>query len=218
MIKVEFDVPLWRHKYVFGQIDSKIDIKTFEICCNFNKTIKNIPHFFWWKPFIIIFVLINNTLKIYGIIIDIALYRNLLNTDIWSFIIFKITSANVHGMNFCYVLMVHSCCDCLCCLFVLSITWIAWSEGSNMLHYYFIWFSSEPEDLEPAKWKHLIVILSIIDGKEVGEELLFCGEGGISSNPVLSIAHSLIIDIILTEQWYNIFFMTKIWIRNWSDL
>ena len=58
-----------------------------------------------------------------------------------------------------------------------------------MFHHNLIWFSLEPEYFESSESEHLVVVLAIVDGDEVGEQLLFGGEGGVGSNPIFGIAH-----------------------------
>ena len=92
-------------------------------------------------------------------------------------------------MNFSNVFVVETSSYCFGCLLVLLETRVTRSEGSHMLHYDLVGFCSEPVYLEPAKSQHLVIIFSVVDDEEVVEELLFCWEGGIGSNPILSVAH-----------------------------
>ena len=85
--------------------------------------------------------------------------------------------------------MIHPCCYCLSCFLEFPETRVTWGKSSNMLHYYFVRFSSEPEYFESSESEHLVVVLAIVDGDEVGEQLLFGGEGGVGSNPIFGIAH-----------------------------
>lgn len=94
-------------------------------------------------------------------------------------------------MNFCYVFVVHLCGYSFGSLFVLSEARVAGSEGSDMFHDYLVRFCFESEYFESSKGQHLVLVLAVFNGKEIGEELLLGGEGGVSGNPVLGIAHAV---------------------------
>ena len=94
-------------------------------------------------------------------------------------------------MDFCYVFVIHFCGYCFGSLFVLSETRVAGGEGSDMFHDYFGRFCFESGYFESAKGQHLVLVLAVFDGKEVGEKLLLGGEGGVSGDPVLGIAHAV---------------------------
>ena len=75
-------------------------------------------------------------------------------------------------MDFSYVLVIKSGCNCPCCLIELSQTVVNGRKGSNMLHDDLVWLSSEAEYLEAADGEHLVGVLAVINRDELVEELL----------------------------------------------
>lgn len=92
-------------------------------------------------------------------------------------------------MYFGDVLVVDSGCCLPCCLLVLWEAWVVGGEDADMFDHYFIGLCSEPVDFESAQCQHFVVHFSIVDGDEIGEQLLFGGEGAVGGDPVFCISH-----------------------------
>jgi hypothetical protein len=53
----------------------------------------------------------------------------------------------------------------------------------------FVGFGAEAVDFEATQGQHLVAALPIVDGDEVGQQLLLAREGLVRSHPVLAVPH-----------------------------
>lgn len=92
-------------------------------------------------------------------------------------------------MYFCDILVFYSG-GCLACgLLVLREARVVGSEDADMFDDDFVGFSSKAVDFEATQCEHFVVAFAVVDGDEVGEELVFGGKGGVCGHPVLAVSH-----------------------------
>jgi hypothetical protein len=73
---------------------------------------------------------------------------------------------------------------------ILLTFWIVLREDSNMLHDHLIRLCFESIDLKSSQAEHLVMIFSIVDWDQAGEELGFILKRVIYCYPILAISHS----------------------------
>jgi len=75
------------------------------------------------------------------------------------------------------------------CLLVLGEAGVVGGEDADVFDDDFVGLGGEAVDFEAAEGEHFVGGFAVVDGDEVGEELLLGGEGVVGGDPVLGVAH-----------------------------